>query len=471
MIRQRPDDSGKVEIFRKGVRLRPRVGNETRVVQLLRDFHHLRGGYPTRPVHALLHLDRVQRHRRPFLRLAPALVRHRRDPRGLNEPEERSRETFVEQTLARPRELRGGPGVGVHGAGTAAAAAASHASAAAAAARAVRGRARAVRQPNLPKPLRHVRVLYRGGVERPRAGRRDAPGKVLKDRRSPRRRGRTGTSVRRTRLVPLPLHDEPERGELARTVAHDRAAAVLVRAGESESVLKQHRVEPRERSAQAEVELLSHVHGFRFVLVGGDEGVQRSRHVVVRQRGESRAEDAQRRLHAAADVHDLERDVLALAVAVEPQDEPRGVSRFPSEVLRGLLLAAGHHLLHGRAVDELSRVDPAPLPRAAGEVQVHEVPGHGREHHAALLPLDAMFELPDLVPRRLSLAHRGAAVGEDARDFLRDGGLLRDVQDADGGHLGVAAAAERDPSPAAAQRPAVLGGAQFGCQENLKKTN
>ena len=65
----------------------------------------------------------------------------------------------------------------------------------------------------------------------------------------------------------------------------------------------------------------------------------------------------------------------------------------------------------------------------------------------------------------------GAAVGEDARDFLRDGGLLRDVQDADGGHLGVAAAAERDPSPAAAQRPAVLGGAQFGCQENLKKTN
>jgi hypothetical protein len=41
-----------------------------------------------------------------------------------------------------------------------------------------------------------------GGVERrrgrgskARAGRRDAPGKVLKDRRSPRRRGRMGTSV------------------------------------------------------------------------------------------------------------------------------------------------------------------------------------------------------------------------------------------------------------------------------------
>ena len=30
---------------------------------------------------------------------------------------------------------------------------------------------------------------------KPRGGRRDAPGKVLKDRRSPRRRGRMGTSV------------------------------------------------------------------------------------------------------------------------------------------------------------------------------------------------------------------------------------------------------------------------------------
>ena len=48
----------------------------------------------------------------------------------------------------------------------------------------------------------------RSGVERRRGrglkprdpGRRETPGKVLQDRRSPRRRGRMGTSVRRTRL-------------------------------------------------------------------------------------------------------------------------------------------------------------------------------------------------------------------------------------------------------------------------------
>ena len=40
---------------------------------------------------------------------------------------------------------------------------------------------------------------------KPRAGRRETPGeKVLKDRRSPRRRGRMGTSVRRTHLTEVP---------------------------------------------------------------------------------------------------------------------------------------------------------------------------------------------------------------------------------------------------------------------------
>eukprot|EP00982_Pelagococcus_subviridis_P014865 31363-Pelagococcus_subviridis.AAC.16 len=35
----------------------------------------------------------------------------------------------------------------------------------------------------------------RGRVSKARCGRRDAPGEVLKDRRSSRQRGRTGTSV------------------------------------------------------------------------------------------------------------------------------------------------------------------------------------------------------------------------------------------------------------------------------------
>ena len=39
-------------------------------------------------------------------------------------------------------------------------------------------------------------------------GRRDAPGKVLKERRSPRQRGRMGTSVRRTHLRVALVADE-----------------------------------------------------------------------------------------------------------------------------------------------------------------------------------------------------------------------------------------------------------------------
>ena len=44
-----------------------------------------------------------------------------------------------------------------------------------------------------------------------RGGRRETTAKVLKDRRSPRQRGRTGTSVRRTRLLPPNEIREPTR--------------------------------------------------------------------------------------------------------------------------------------------------------------------------------------------------------------------------------------------------------------------
>ena len=63
-----------------------------------------------------------------------------------------------------------------------------------------------------------------------RGGRRDAPGKVLKDRRSPRQRGRTGTSVRRTRLLLVREDDRARLGHLREARREERVRARRARA-------------------------------------------------------------------------------------------------------------------------------------------------------------------------------------------------------------------------------------------------
>ena len=77
----------------------------------------------------------------------------------------------------------------------------------------------------------------RGRGLKPRGARRDAPGKVLKDRRSPRERGRMGTGVRRTHLRRV-HRVRQHRGDGAADAAPDdgRRQLVVLREGSVERV-------------------------------------------------------------------------------------------------------------------------------------------------------------------------------------------------------------------------------------------
>lgn len=119
----------------------------------------------------------------------------------------------------------------------------------------------------------------------------------------------------------------------------------------------------------------------------------------------------------AADVDDLEGDVLAFSVAIEPEDEPLAAAGL---LLQGALereLVGGDELADGGVV-ELRRVAGAPFPEALLEVELHEVPGDGGHGHGAFLAPHVVLELEDLVVHGVAMA---AAQAGAARQDLGHG--------------------------------------------------
>lgn len=177
---------------------------------------------------------------------------------------------------------------------------------------------------------------------------------------------------------------------------------------------------PRERGADPQVDLLARADGVAHILVRLPQRGQRLGERVLPQRRELRPPHAQRALGALAHLggreeldgrtrerrtggagsgrrrssargthrgrrrssergthlQHLEGDGLALAVAVEPQDElGRGLG-LGLELLLELLLALRHRP-HDGLLEELRRPTPPPLVVRRLEVDAHEVAGHG----------------------------------------------------------------------------------------------
>ena len=156
--------------------------------------------------------------------------------------------------------------------------------------------------------------------------------------------------------------------------------------------------EAREGHAHAQVQLLPREHGLRQVGVGLAEAPHRPRDVLRRHRRELGAANSRAAPQLRpADVDDLERDGLALAVAVEEQDQRVAAARGLAQVLEH---AAGRRHAHDGRVPELGRVARVPVPVGLGEVQREAVAEHGRDAKLALATLVAALEFVRAHARR-----------------------------------------------------------------------
>ena len=247
----------------------------------------------------------------------------------------------------------------------------------------------------------------------------------------------------------VPLHGEPQRRGLARPVRqHARVQRGVL-------PLEVRRLEPRERDADLEVELLPGVHRQGFASVRRAQ----TRHGVLDaplgHRAELGAVDARARPRhgARARVHHLEAYVLALAVAVEPEDEVRAPAGLALEVLHDPRPGARLELRHRRGEQGAGVHVPALEP--GREVDRQDVAEDRGDAEVARGAAEAARELVHL--RAAPAARAVGAVGEEGGDGRRERGLLRDAQHR-GGHGGRSSGRGRrreardEPGPRPARR-------------------
>eukprot|EP00955_Chlamydomonas_euryale_P001774 19811-Chlamydomonas_euryale.AAC.2 len=133
-----------------------------------------------------------------------------------------------------------------------------------------------------------------------------------------------------------------------------------------------------------EVELLARVDRQRLVPVGFPERCHRRADFGGRDCRETRAEHALPSVATAATaaaahavkraIHDLKADILAFAVAIEPQHEGVGAGRLTPEVVHHVRLGVGL-LPHGLCVKEVKRVGLVPAVERRREVNVEPARG------------------------------------------------------------------------------------------------
>lgn len=146
------------------------------------------------------------------------------------------------------------------------------------------------------------------------------------------------------------------------------------------------------------------------------------------------------RIGRGADIDDLESNVLALAIAVEPEDKPLAAASLILEGAFDVELVVGDGLAD-RRLEEVGGVAGMPLAESIFEFDLHEVAGDGGDEHLDGNAIDGVRELEDLVVTGMAFPHAEALVvaGEDGGDRLRHRRLLRHVQSSDAptaaGHL------------------------------------
>eukprot|EP00160_Parvularia_atlantis_P006980 Unigene16143_Nuclearia_a/m.47953 Unigene16143_Nuclearia_a/g.47953 ORF Unigene16143_Nuclearia_a/g.47953 Unigene16143_Nuclearia_a/m.47953 type:complete len:402 (-) Unigene16143_Nuclearia_a:33-1238(-) len=223
----------------------------------------------------------------------------------------------------------------------------------------------------------------------------------------------------------VPLDDEAQRRELARPVA-ERALDERVEPG-----LQQHRLEAREGRADAQVELGACVDRVRQAPVGRGERGEGATDLGGANGREVGAAHAQMAVAARARLDDLKADVLALAVAVGPQQQLVAPTRLALEVARDQVHLVAHEHLDRRR-KQLKRRAVGPAPEARAKVAVEQMPQHRRHRHLAphAVKLAAEVEAAVVLGHALARAHVLRPAREDRRHLLGDRRLLGHAQHA-----------------------------------------
>ena len=125
------------------------------------------------------------------------------------------------------------------------------------------------------------------------------------------------------------------------------------------SHLQTQRLEASEGGAEAEVDLTARRDGFREIVIRRHQRLHRAHDVSGDQRRELRAKHPEPRVGTLADVDNFVGNVLALAVTVEPEDEPLRLARlFKQRALDPVHVRP--HLLLDRRREEFDRRDARP---------------------------------------------------------------------------------------------------------------
>ena len=231
----------------------------------------------------------------------------------------------------------------------------------------------------------------------------------------------------------LALHDKPQGGRLAGTVREEpkrRQAKGLAR-----RVAQRPRQQPRERDAHFEVELLPRVDGRGLRRVWVAEARHRAAHLALGDGGEFGAAHALRGVEAQDGEH-LVANVLALAIAIEPQAEPSTALGGGLQVTCDAELLAGFFDHLARPCVENGR-DVAALLRTAIKVQRVDVAHHARDGDGALALGRGVVMMQHVRLHRLHTVRAMPTAGEDVRDRARDRRLLRDEEDGGVGRVGL----------------------------------
>mmetsp|Transcript_3467 Transcript_3467/g.13749 ORF Transcript_3467/g.13749 Transcript_3467/m.13749 type:complete len:390 (+) Transcript_3467:1250-2419(+) len=248
-----------------------------------------------------------------------------------------------------------------------------------------------------------------------------APLHIHRHAGDPRRRRRDGGRDGPERFWPealnlvMPRDAEAQSRRETRTVGNQRGVQVAVLA------VKVHGEMAAEGDADLEVQLLPGIDGIRLVLVGFPQVAQRVENVLGGHRGELGPKDLLRveLPHLRdRDSHDLEADVLSLAVAVQPQHEVADILRLPlQQRLHSLALA----LLDGLGGEQVLGVRGLPALIRLGEVKRVQMPRHAR--HAIQDALSAESAL-ELVHGRRAAATLMRSLGQPGRNRVADRRLL-----------------------------------------------
>mmetsp|Transcript_19913 Transcript_19913/g.43250 ORF Transcript_19913/g.43250 Transcript_19913/m.43250 type:complete len:260 (-) Transcript_19913:117-896(-) len=233
------------------------------------------------------------------------------------------------------------------------------------------------------------------------------------------------------------MNTEPERGHLARSIAHS-----LHHASElcTEMALEKLSLKSGECDTQTKIDLRPRIHRKRLVLVGQSQLLHGVAEIRWPQRGELRSEDALSVgflpsagfVHVRNDVcHHLKADIFTFSIAIQPQNQALTIASLCLQVLWqpcGALEGS-----HDVRREELLRTVLRPVVVLLPKVKGVDVTRGGGDFEKRLLATELSPELVYGRPRSYAMTLSRVAMTKSSGQGLGDGRLLSDHEYGDVG--------------------------------------